>query len=279
MSNTELGIGLRAQHLEQFVTERPSIAWVEVHSENYSTLGGLDFDLLIELRKHYPCSLHGIGMSLGSASGINAGHLRQTKELVGAIAPFLISEHLSWNTHDKFLPDLLPIPFNDEAMEIFSRNISVVQDALKRQILIENPSTYFSFTSSNYSEPEFLNLLAEKTGAGILLDVNNVYISGLNNGWSAEEYINNINPLLVKEMHLSGHSVKNLAGGQALYIDSHNCRISDDVWDLYRKALAKFGKVPTLIEWDENIPKLEVLLEEASKAQEYVNMQSGGVYA
>ncbi len=273
MSNKLIGIGLRHPHIEQFAAQKPNdIGWVEVHSENYLMCGGLAFDNLLEIRKSYPVSLHGIGMSLGSASGLDDVHLAQIKNLMDAVDPFMISDHLSWNTvSEKFLPDLLPTPFNDEALEVFTRNISIAQDTFKRQILLENPSTYFEFTESTYSEAEFLNLLSQKTGAGIVLDVNNIYISGLNNGWSAEQYIADINPGIVHEIHVSGHSVKKISDHESLYIDSHDSRVCDAVWLLYQQALSKFGKLPTLVEWDVNIPKLEILLQEAQKAESYIN--------
>jgi len=268
MSQNLTGIGIRHKHLEEFVQQKPGLGWVEIHSENFSSLGGLDFEILLQIRKHYDVSMHGIGMSLGSADGIDQEHLQQVKQLMSRIDPFLISEHLSWNTTaNKFLPDLLPTPFNDESLNIFADNISLVQDILGQQILIENPSTYFEYNNSSYTEAEFLNLLCKKTGAGILLDVNNIYISGLNNNWSPERYINDIDQNLVKEMHLAGHSVKEISAGNNLYIDSHDSKICKEVWGLYQQALSVFGKVPTLIEWDANLPELSVLLQEAAKIQ------------
>lgn len=272
MSSNLVGIGLRHPHIEQFASQKPNVGWVEVHSENYLMCGGPAFDNLLEIRKNYPVSLHGIGMSLGSASGLDDVHLAQVKDLIDIVDPFIVSDHLSWNTvSEKFLPDLLPTPFNDEALEVFTRNISIAQDKFKRQILLENPSTYFEFTASTYSEAEFLNLLSQRTGAGVVLDVNNTYISGLNNGWSAEQYITDINSGIVHEIHVSGHSVKKISNNEFLYIDSHDSPVCDAVWLLYRQALSRFGKLPTLIEWDVNIPKLEILLQEAQKAESCIN--------
>lgn len=280
MSSKLVGIGLRHPHIEQFASQKPNIGWVEVHSENYLMCGGPAFDNLLEIRKNYPVSLHGIGMSLGSASGLDDVHLAQVKDLIDIVDPFIVSDHLSWNTvSEKFLPDLLPTPFNDEALEVFIRNISIAQDKFKRQILLENPSTYFEFTASTYSEAEFLNLLSQRTGAGVVLDVNNTYISGLNNGWSAEQYITDINSGIVHEIHVSGHSVKKISNNEFLYIDSHGSPVCDAVWLLYRQALSKFGKLPTLIEWDVNIPKLEILLQEAQKAESCINSFQEVVHA
>ena len=280
MNNSLVGIGLRYPHLKQFVSEKPDIGWVEVHSENFYSLGGIDFDCLVEVRKDYPVSLHGIGMSLGSHDGIDKNHLAKVRALVNEIDPFLVSDHLSWNSvSDKFLPDLLPAPFNDEALEVFTRNISIVQESLGRELLLENPFTYFEFTESTMSEYEFLNILTKKTGAKVILDINNIYISGLNNGWSSAEYIKNINTSIVKEMHLSGHFVKELPNNKKLYIDSHNDYVCDEVWELYGHAIKRFGHTFTLIEWDVDIPELSVLLNESKKAEKYLNTHLEKQYA
>ena len=272
MHNYLAGIGLRHPHIRQFVSEKPDIGWVEVHSENYYSLGGIDFDCLVEIRENYPISLHGIGMSLGSYDGIDTNHLAKVKGLIEVINPFLVSDHLSWNSvSEKFLPDLLPTPFNNEAIEVFSRNISIVQEALDRELLLENPSTYFEFTESTMLEYEFVNTLAKKTGSKIILDINNIYISGLNNGWSSVEYIDNIDISIVKEIHLSGHSIKDLPNNKKLYIDSHDNYVCDEVWKLYECAIKRFGSIPTLIEWDADIPDLSVLLSESKKAERYLN--------
>lgn len=267
-----VGIGLRYPHLVQFSAEQPAqIDWVEVHSENFYSLGGPDFDYLYKIREQYPVSLHGIGMSLGSVNGLDNGHIALVKGLMDIIDPFLVSDHLSWNTvSNKFLPDLLPTPFNKESLDVFADNISFVQDKLQRRILLENPSTYFEYTNSTYSEPEFLNALMQRTGAGIVLDVNNVYISGLNNGWSPKDYINAINPSFVGEMHVSGHSQKKILDNESLYIDSHDNLVCDEVWHLFELALKRFGILPTMIEWDVNIPALEILLGEAAKIEHYM---------
>jgi uncharacterized protein len=280
MSNSFIGIGLRSQHLRQFVSEKPDIGWVEVHSENFYTLGGPDFDCLLEVRKNYPISLHGIGMSLGSHDGVDEQHLSQVKKLIDIIDPFLVSDHLSWNTtSDNFLPDLLPTPFNTKALDVFARNISAIQDKLGRELLLENPSTYFEFNDSTMSEPEFLNKLTKKTGAKIILDVNNIYISGLNNGWSSEQYIEDVDISVVKEIHLSGHFIKELPNNKKLYIDAHDSHVCEEVWQLYQLAINKFGSVPTLVEWDVDIPALSILVEEAKMAEKYLKNSKKRQYA
>ena len=178
MSKPLIGIGLRHLHLEQFIDQKPDIGWVEVHSENFYSLGGSAFDKLVEIRSHYPVSLHGIEMSLGSASGIDESHISQVKNLINIIDPFMVSDHLSWSSSsEKFLPDLLPTPFDDKSLKVFTNNISAIQERLGRKVLVENPSTYFEYVQSTYTESGFLS---KKTGAGILLDVNNVYVSSLN---------------------------------------------------------------------------------------------------
>lgn len=274
--SNSVGMGLRYPHLIEFSVQKPAqIGWVEVHSENFYSLGGPDFDYLYKIREQYPVSLHGIGMSLGSANGLDIRHIDLVKGLMEVIDPFLLSDHLSWNTiSNKFLPDLLPTPFNKESLDIFADNISFVQDKLQRRILIENPSTYFEYVNSTYSEPEFLNTLMQKTGAGMVFDVNNIYISGLNNGWSSREYIDAINPFFVEEMHVSGHSQKKILDNEFLYIDSHDNVVCEEVWNLFEYALKKCGRVPTLVEWDANIPELEVLLGEAAKIDYYLNQVS-----
>ena len=271
MLNNLVGIGLRYPHLSSFNSTRPDIGWVEIHSENFYSLGGPDFHYLLKARANYPVSIHGIGMSLGSAEGLDDKHLKLVKNLIREIDPFLVSDHLSWNTiGNKFLPDLLPTPFNKDTLKVFANNISYVQEKLGRKILLENPSTYFEYTNSTYSEIEFLNELIKITGAGILLDVNNVYISSLNNGWSAYDYISKINKNCIEEIHLSGHSKKQISKNAILYIDSHDRKVSKEVWELFKFTIDRFGKLPTLIEWDVNIPSFEILLEEAFKINKYL---------
>jgi uncharacterized protein len=272
MVKSLLGVGLRYSHLKQFADESPSIGWVEVHSENFYSLGGPDFDYLIEIKNNYPVSLHGIGMSLGSSDGVDVRHIAMVKNLINAVNPFLVSEHLSWSsTSDKFLPDLLPFPLNKEALEVFTRNVNFVQDVLGREILLENPSTYFEYESSAMPEHEFINLLSQKTNAKVLLDVNNIYVSGKNNGWCPVEYIKNLDSSIVKEIHLAGHSEKDLGDSKMLLIDTHNNYVCDEVWDLYSLAIKRFGQIPTLLEWDLDIPDLNILLSEVKKAEKYLN--------
>jgi uncharacterized protein (UPF0276 family) len=269
ISQPFIGVGLRSPHYHDILEQKPNIGWFEVHSENYLVDGGLVLAMLSSIRKDYPVSMHGVGLSLGSAQVIEDSHLGRLKKLADYLDPFLISEHLSWNYVDNtYLPDLIPVPYTDEAIQVFCRNIERTQDFLQRQILIENPSSYMEYVRSNYSEPEFLTKIASKSGAGILLDVNNIYVSCVNHGWDAKAYINSIPKNLVKEIHLAGHSVKEIKD-QKLLIDTHDNFVCQEVWELYALAIQKFGNVPTLLEWDSNIPALSVLVTEALKAKQF----------
>jgi uncharacterized protein (UPF0276 family) len=260
------GIGLRFPHHQAVADTRPEIAWLEAHTENYMG-GGTSLRYLEAIRRDYPISLHGVGLSLGSAGGLDAGHLERVRRTIERLEPGLVSEHLSWSVvGGTYLADLLPLPMTEEALDVVCRHVEQVQAFLKRRILVENPSTYLQFQHSTIPEWEFLAKVAERTGCGILCDVNNIYVSACNHGWDASAYIAALPPAAVGEIHLAGHAVKKLDGGHALRIDDHGSRVAPEVWALYAEALARFGPVPTLIEWDTDVPPLEVLLEEAARA-------------
>lgn len=267
-----VGVGLRAPHLQEISMDNRGIGWFEVHSENYFNAYSAASKYLNDIREKTPISLHGVGLSLGSTDNKDRDqHLRRLKELMQRIDPCFISEHLSWNAiNGVHIPDLLPIPYTLESFDVFASNISIVQDYLQQKILIENPSSYVEYKASMEHEADFLVRLAEKTGARILLDINNVFVSSHNHGWDPEDYIRAIPPSLVAEMHLAGHSECILPSGKKLLIDTHDRSISDAVWQLYHKALLRFGQIPTLIEWDDAIPELNILLEEARKAESYL---------
>jgi len=272
--NPFIGIGLRHPHYQKVLEDRPSIEWFEVHSENFFHNGGPTLNVLFKIREHYPISLHGIGLSLGSASGLDENHLSHLKKLINSVNPFLVSEHLSWNTINQFhLPDLLPIPYNQESFDVFAKNIIKTQDFLNREILIENPSSYLEYHSSDRDEAEFLVKLCQKTGAKILLDINNIFVSCSNHGWDAQKYIDKIPVDLVKEIHLAGHSSQEISPEKTLLIDTHNNSVCTEVWELYGYALQKLGTIPTLLEWDADIPSLDFLMKEASKALNYVTLK------
>jgi uncharacterized protein len=267
----QAGIGLRAQHHDDLLRLRPGIGWLEAHSENYFADGGAQLDYLMRLRAHYPLSLHGVGLSLGSADALDREHLRRLKRLVDSSQPALVSEHLSWGSiGGTYLNDLLPLPYTEEALEHMIRRVIQVQDYLGRQILIENVSSYLEFTGGGLREWEFLNALAFESGCGLLLDINNVYVSSRNHGFDAEQFVANIARQHVQEMHLAGHSVNEHDDVQIL-IDTHSRPVCANVWDLYAFAIRRFGPKLTLIEWDTDIPALDVLVAEAAHADRIVH--------
>jgi uncharacterized protein (UPF0276 family) len=260
------GIGLRAPHYRALLEVRPEIGFVEVHSENYFGEGGTPLYYLERAREHYPVSLHGVGLSLGSADPLNREHLRKLKALIARIDPFLVSEHLSWCSIDgNYLNDLLPLPYTDEAVAHAAARIREVQDVLGRRILIENLSSYVTYRHSTMPEWEFVSAVAETADCLILFDVNNIYVSGRNHGFNALRYLQAIPAARVREMHLAGHTVRRHPEGEIL-IDTHNARVCADVWALYAEAARRFGHLPTLIEWDSDLPELAVLVDEAARA-------------
>jgi uncharacterized protein len=250
---------LRAAHYRQFLEARPAIGWVEVHSENFFGEGGYDRHVLEHVRADYPVSLHGVGLGLGSAHGLCAAHLEKLARLVAWIDPVLVSEHASWGaTASGHLNDLLPLPRSRDALELLASRVEAVQVALRRRILVENVSQYVE-VGGEMAEGEFLAELARRTGCGVLLDVNNLYVNQHNLGRDALTQIAALEA--VEEIHLAGH----LPQG-AMLIDHHGDRVADPVWRLYEAALERFGPLPTLIEWDTGLPALEVLVGEAAKA-------------
>lgn len=278
-SNQLIGVSLKTPHYRQFLEEKPPIGWLEVHSENFFTAGSNALSNLIALSKLYPISLHGIGLSLGSASGVQMAHLERLAKLIELVKPKFVSEHLSWGyINGVYMHDLLPVPYTDESLKVFSHNIEVVQEFLDREILIENPSSYLEYKSSSQHEADFLVEICKITGAKILLDVNNIFVSACNHGWDARNYIDAIPQGLVKEIHIAGHSTKILSADQILRIDTHDNYVCDEVWDLYNYAIQRFGPTHTLLEWDANIPSFEVLIKEASKASVYLSLEAERAY-
>ena len=260
------GIGLRFQHHQALIDYRPDVAWFEVHTENYMG-GGAPLRYLDAIRRDFPVSLHGVGLSLGSAEGLDQAHLDRIRQVAERVEPGLISEHIAWSVVDgNYLADLLPLPMTEEALAIVCRHIDQTQTYLKRLILVENPSTYLTFAHSTIPEWEFMTALAARTGCGILCDVNNIFVSACNHGWDVSAYLDALPSGSIGEIHLAGHTVRLLADGTTVRLDDHGSRVFDDVWTLYQEALIRFGAVPTLIEWDNNVPPLEVLLQEADHA-------------
>lgn len=261
-----IGIGLRDPHAAELVATRPAVGWLEIHAENYAAEGPL-LDRLLDLRHDYPVGVHAVGLSLGSAEGVSEDHLARLAGLVRRVEPALVSDHLSWSVCDgAYLNDLLPLPYTEEALAVVARNVAVVQEALGRPILVENPSRYLRYRHSTLSEPEFLAELARRTGCGVLCDVNNIHVTCMNLGEDPQAYIRALPRDVVGEIHLAGHS-RCVRAGRAILIDDHGSPVSEDVWALYRLALRRFGLVPTLVEWDKNLPPLAALLAEAKSAE------------
>ncbi len=257
------GIGLRTPHYRQLLDERPDIGWLEVHSENYFGAGGRPLQVLQRLREHYPLSLHGVGLSLGSTDPLNLEHVTQLQALIERVEPAFVSEHLSWGSVGaRHLNDLVPLPYTEEALALVCCRIDELQQRLRRRILIENVSSYLRYRHSTIPEWEFLAAVARHSGCAILLDVNNIHVSAVNHGFDARTYLAAIEPHTVAEIHLAGHDE-----ADGLLIDTHGQRVSPPVWALYRQAIERFGARPTLIEWDTDIPPLAVLLDEARRAQ------------
>jgi len=256
------GIGLRAPHYGALLAERPPLAFLEVHSENYFCDGGAPLAWLERFRAHYPLSFHGVGLSLGSADPIEARHLGKLEGLVRRFEPALVSEHLCWSSiGGRHANDLLPLPYTREALDHVARRVEAVQERLARPILVENVSSYLQFPESDIPEWEFVAEVARRTGCGVLLDVNNIWVNSVNHRFDPRAYLAAIDPRHVGEIHLAGFEA-----GEAGLIDTHGTAVSADVWALFEAAIARFGPRPSLVEWDTDIPELEVLLAEARKA-------------
>lgn len=259
------GIGLRSAHVAEIAATRPALGFLEVHAENYMS-GSPALAILAELRRDYPVSLHGVGLSLGSAGDLDRAHLARFRALVDRLDPVLVSEHLSWSgTSGIYLNDLLPMPYTEETLAVFCRHVDEAQEVLGRRLLIENPSVYLRFRHSTIDEAEFLAALAERTGCGILCDVNNLYVNSENFGLDPIAYLDALPAASVGEIHLAGHH-RGDADGTPILIDDHGSSVAEPVWRLYRQALARFGRVPSLVEWDARLPALDVLLGEADHA-------------
>ncbi|MEM7208997.1 MAG: DUF692 domain-containing protein [Pseudomonadota bacterium] len=261
------GIGLRGPHYQAIVDQKPDVGWLEAHTENYFGDGGAPLFYLEKCRENYPLSFHGVGLSLGSVDPINLDHLAKTKSLIQRFQPGLISEHLSWGSIDgEHFNDLLPMPYTEEALAHFCERVDQTQEFLGCQMLVENPSSYLSFSHSTIPEWEFFVEIAKRTGCRLVVDVNNIFVSAQNHNFDADAYIDFIPPDLVGEIHLAGHAI-NTHDTVKILIDDHGSVVSDSVWTLFVRAIGRFGAKPSLVEWDSNIPPLEELLAEAQTAQ------------
>ena len=264
-----LGIGLRRPHIAEVLARRPRDVWFEVHAENlmYDEAASLALE---QIRHYAPLSLHGVSLSLGGAGDLDVEHLARLKRLVERFDPFLISEHLAWCAVDgAYLNDLLPLPYTEESLEIMESHVNQAQAVLGRRMLIENPSRYLSFRHSTIEEPTFLAELSERTGCGLLCDLNNIWVSAANLKFDAEQYLASLPSDSIAEIHVAGHSTVESSSG-AVLIDDHGSEVSLSVWSLYRSALQHFGPQPTLIEWDNDLPSLYVLLKEAQKGRAWL---------
>lgn len=257
------GIGLRAPHVRHVLDARPPVPWFEIHSENYFADGGPTLAALDRIRVDYPVSMHGVGLSLGSPDPLDREHLRKLARLAARIAPALVSEHLCWSgVGGRHYNDLLPLPYTEEALDHVCARVLAVQEALGRTIAVENVSSYYAFPESTIAECEFVAAVAARTGCALLVDVNNIYVNARNHGIDAQAYLAAIPPAAVAEIHLAGFD----ASGP-IVIDTHGAPVAPEVWSLYEDAIARFGPVPTLIEWDTDIPAFAVLEREAATAQ------------
>jgi len=265
------GIGLRAAHYAQLLERRPALSLLEVHSENFFGAGGASLAWLERFRGLYPLSFHGVGLSLGSSEAVDAVHLAKLASLVKRFQPALVSEHACWSSSaGRHSNDLLPLPYTEEALANFAAHVDAVQEKLGRRILIENVSSYMRFAHSTIPEWEFVSEVVRRTGCGLLLDVNNIWVNSRNHGFDPAQYLAAIDPACVEEVHLAGFESQG-----ALLIDTHSRPVTNDVWALYRGAIDRIGPRPTIIEWDADIPELDVLLAEADKADAALGTRRG----
>lgn len=270
------GVGLKAVHYDIVAGDRPDVGWFEVHAENYMGAGGPAHHYLERIRQDYPLSMHGVGLSIGSDAPLDTEHLQRLKALVNRYQPEMFSEHLAWSSHGGvFFNDLLPLPYTPEAVDCVSAHINQVQDTLGRRMLLENPSTYVLFETSTMSETEFLTKLAARTGCGLLLDINNVFVSATNHGYSALDYLQDFPLRHVAEVHLGGHAPDRDDDDRALLIDAHDREVDDQVWSLYGALIQRTGPLATLIEWDNNVPEWPVLFEQAQGAERILDRYRG----
>lgn len=261
------GVSLKPRHCRAILETAPEVGFFEVHAENYMGAGGPPHRYLSAIRERYPLSVHGVGLSIGGAQPIDEEHLGRLAEVVRRYEPSWVSEHLAWSVHDGvYFDDLLPLPYTTETLARVAEHVDQVQTALGRPILLENPSTYVRFADHAWSEPDFLREVVRRTGCGLLLDVNNVYVSSVNQRQDPERYLDRFPLEAVGEIHLAGHAVEADAQGRPLLIDTHDQPVCAEVWDLYASVLARRGRVATLIEWDASLPPLEGFLAEARQA-------------
>ncbi|MEA2835972.1 MAG: uncharacterized protein QOD89_522 [Bradyrhizobium sp.] len=276
MKMISAGTGLKPEHAPDIFESERAVDFFEIHAENYMGAGGPPHHLLRRIAENYALSVHGVGLSIGGTGPLDRDHLVRLKKLIGEYRPAMFSEHLAWSSHDGvYLNDLLPLPYNAETMDCVVRHIDEVQHTLNTRMLLENPSTYVSFGASDMDEVEFLRAIAERTGCGLLLDVSNVYVSSVNHGFDPAAYIDRFPVELVGEIHLAGFAEDRDTNAGRLLIDAHGAAVADAVWSLYRRTLAWSGPVPTLIEWDNDVPDFAAVVAEVSLARAALADEAG----
>jgi uncharacterized protein (UPF0276 family) len=265
---SSVGVGFKPEHFEAILDTRPGLGFFEVHAENYMGGGGAPHRRLDAIRALYPLSLHGVGLSIGSPGPFDRAHLGRLAAVARRFEPTLVSEHLAWSTHEgAFLNDLLPLPYTNETLARVSEHIDETQNALGRTLLLENPSTYVVFEDSTWAETDFLREIARRTGCGLLLDVNNVFVSAVNHGFDPDRYLADFPLETVGEIHLAGYAEDADEAGLPLLVDAHNSPVRDAVWSLYAATIRRLGPTPTLIEWDNDVPAWSTLFGEARRAE------------
>ena len=265
---SRVGVGYKAAHFAGLKADPGPVGWLEIHAENYMGSGGRPLAQLADLRQSFPISVHGVGLSIGAEGPLDADHLTRLRSLCDRVRPASFSEHLAWSTHDgAYLNDLLPLPYTAATLDRVADHVIRTQEALGRRMLLENPSSYLAFDESTMTETEFLFEVTRRTGCGLLLDVNNVFVSAVNLGTEALSYIEAFPLDAVGEVHVGGHDEDTDEFGQPLLIDSHGAPVTDPVWTLYGEVIARAGPLPTLIEWDTDVPDWAVLRDEAARAE------------
>ncbi|GLK77848.1 UPF0276 protein [Methylopila jiangsuensis] len=268
------GVGFKPEHFDALRADRFP-GFLEVHAENYMGAGGPPHAMLTALRRDHALSVHGVGLSIGGAGPLDRDHLQRLRVLCDRYQPESFSEHLAWSTHEgAFLNDLLPLPYTAETLARVAEHVDETQTALQRRLLLENPATYVTFAESDVPETAFLAEIARRTGCGLLLDVNNVFVSATNHGWSAEAYLADFPVAHVGEIHLAGHAQDEDDAGRPLLVDAHGAAVASEVWALYERLLDRTGPLPTLIEWDNDVPEWPTLAAEAHRAQQALDRAS-----
>jgi len=263
------GVSFKPRYYEEASAGEHALGWFEIHAENYMIDGGPVRNQLQQLRRDYPISCHGVGLSIGSEQALDRSHLSRLKTLLDWLEPAVFSEHLAWSSHGvNFFNDLLPLPYTRATLGQVVKHIDEVQNTLQRPMLLENPSTYLDFSTHEMSEAEFISEIIRRSGCGLLLDINNVYVSATNQGFSANGFLDALPVEAIGQIHLAGHSADQDEAGNCLLIDSHNQPVAQPVWELYDVAIEKFGAIPTLIEWDDDLPEFTRLRAEASAAEQ-----------